>query len=82
MVLAEQGESVTGRELAAELMKNPDQEVELSIGNPKDTAYTNEIQKVELSEEGRLVVRGWVSSDNEGAFAPWAEEIRLDPIVD
>jgi len=53
-------------ELIAELQKgDPDAEVTLHIGGPKDSAMTNEILEVKGGE-----IRGWVSSDNEDAYLP------------
>ena len=59
-------------ELIAKLQAMPqDKEVQLSIGDPEDTAYTNEIQEVR-EHEGYVSVSGWCSSDNEEACAPWS----------
>lgn len=62
---------MTVEELIAELQKcNPAAKVSLSIGNPKDTAFTDEVSVRAGADE--VVVDGWVSSDNEEACAPWA----------
>jgi len=55
----------------------PDAEVELQIGDPNDTAYTNEIvnvgeQLVNGAKNGRVEIRGWISSDNDEAWSPWS----------
>jgi len=44
--------------------------VSLAVADPKDTAYTDEVTGVDLSKEGTVSVRGWVASDNDGAFSP------------
>lgn len=48
----------------------PEMEVQLSIGDAEDTAYTNEIQEVR-EHKAYVSINGWVSSDNEDACAPW-----------
>lgn len=61
------------KDAIAELMKaDPEAELTVSIGDPKDTAYTDDVS-LEVTAGGRAVqLRGWVASDNEEAFAPWA----------
>jgi hypothetical protein len=56
---------MTIAELIAELQKQPDQtvEVSLSIETPHGGAGTNEILEVRGGN-----IRGWVSSDNEEAY--------------
>jgi hypothetical protein len=64
---------MTVAELIAELQKqNPEATVSMSIGDPKDTAYTDDVS-VRATEDG-VKIDGWVSSDNEEAFAPWGRE--------
>jgi hypothetical protein len=64
---------MTVKQLMADLAKMPpDAKVRLSIGNPEDTAWTDEVQQVDILPGGKVTVRGWVSSDNDGAFAPWS----------
>lgn len=59
------------RDLIAKLKEMPeDKEVQLSIGDAEDTAFTNEIQEVR-EHEGYVSVNGWVASDNGAACAPW-----------
>jgi hypothetical protein len=58
--------------LAAFKGEDPKSLVRLSIGNPKDTCFTNEVTAVEV-EEGTCTIRGWVASDNEEACAPWSD---------
>jgi hypothetical protein len=58
--------------MIAVLQKLPqDKELQLSIGDSEDTAYTNEIQAVR-EHNGYVSLNGWVSSDNENACAPWS----------
>lgn len=70
---------MTVGELIKELQNlDPNAPVDVSIGNPKDSAYTNEVmvflRKVgEGVETPHVEIHGWVSSDNEDAFAPWAD---------
>jgi len=53
-------------ELISELQKvDPNAEVILRIGGPKDTAYTNEITGVHGG-----TISGWAASDNEEAWIP------------
>ena len=60
---------MTAAELIAALsLLPPETVISLDVGDPKDSAYTDEILSC---EDG--VIRGWISSDNEAAFAPWAE---------
>jgi len=64
---------MTVLELIARLQKlDPNLEVRLSIGNPKDTAFTNDVTDVEV-QGGSCTIEGWVASDNEEAWAPWSE---------
>ena len=52
--------------LIAELGKaDPESEVTMSIGNPKDTAYTDDVW-CEVTD-GKAKVVGWVASDNDAA---------------
>jgi hypothetical protein len=78
--VAEDWDTMTVKELIERLLQQPQSaKVRLSIANPKDTAYTNEI--IEISREkttGMVSIEGWVSFDNsEEAHAPWASE--FDP---
>lgn len=59
------------KEMIEALQKaDPEAEVTMSIGNPKDTAYTDDVS-CEVTAEGKAVqVRGWVASDNEEAWFP------------
>jgi hypothetical protein len=60
------------RDLIAKLKEMPeDKEVQLSIGDAEDTAYTNEIQEVR-EHAGYVSINGWVASDDETACAPWS----------
>lgn len=62
---------MTVGELIAELSKMPqDTLVEVSVSNPKDTAYSDDVS-VKLGEGG-VTLDGWVASDNDNACAPWA----------
>jgi hypothetical protein len=46
----------------------PTAQVTLHIGNPKDSAFTDEI---EVRQDGdKVEVYGWVASDNEEAYMP------------
>ncbi len=69
---------MTVKQLMDELAKMPpDAEVEIQIGDPNDTAYTNEVvhvgeQAVNGAKNGRVEIRGWVSSDSDEAFSPWS----------
>lgn len=61
---------MTVKELMAELKKaNPDAIVKLSIGNPKDSAFTDEIMRVTVNKAS-VEIDGWVASDNEEAYLP------------
>lgn len=63
---------MTVGELIEELSKMPkDAPVSVSVGDPKDTAFTDEVS-VRQGDGGQVVVDGWVSSDNENACAPWS----------
>lgn len=67
---------MTSHELARELLAGPDLPVQLSIANPKDTAYTRDVRVRLGSENGEATyvrIDGWVASDDEDAFAPWAD---------
>lgn len=58
------------KEMIAELQKaDPEAGLTMSIGNPKDTAYTDDIS-VNVSAQGECSIVGWVSSDNEEAWFP------------
>jgi hypothetical protein len=62
---------MTVAELIEELSRMPkDAPVRVSVGDPKDTAFTDDLS-VRLSD-GEVVVDGWVDSENENACAPWA----------
>jgi hypothetical protein len=66
------GGAMLVRDLIAALQKMPqDKEVQLSIGDAEDTAFTNELQEVR-EHEGYVSINGWVSSDNNNACAPWS----------
>ena len=59
-------------ELIAALRAYPPQaDVLLKIGDPQDTAFTNDVA-VEPIVNGTVTLAGWVSSDNEDACAPWS----------
>jgi hypothetical protein len=59
---------MTAAELIAKLQTLPPETVlELNIGDPNDSAYTDDF------DLDGTVLRGWVSSDNEDHFAPWAD---------
>ena len=60
---------MTKKELLAALAQYPDDhEIVVLIGDPKDTAFTNDVS---VDNVGRLV--GWVATDNDRAFAPWGD---------
>ena len=68
---------MTSHELARKLFDGPDLPVQLSISNPKATAYT---QTVTVIHDKTVVrVEGWVWSDDEDAFAPWGSIIDSIP---
>lgn len=62
---------MTVKELIAQLAAMPqDADVHLMVRDPKDAAFTDEVETTELVE-GRVIVNGWVASDNIFAYAPW-----------
>ncbi len=61
-------------ELIALLQNLPqDAEIELDIGNPKDSAWTDDVQEVKLDSKGKVRISGWVASDNKNAHMPGYE---------
>jgi hypothetical protein len=61
---------MTSHELARKLLELPDVPVRLSVADPKDAAYTDDVS-VKVKDK-RVVVAGWVSNDNPEACAPWS----------
>lgn len=73
--MSDKVDMLTVKELIEQLQTMPEgARIRLSVGNPKDSAYTNEIIEVTDDDDGSVTIRGWVSSDNDNAFAPWAPE--------
>ena len=64
--------------MIAELQKlDPNGTLVLSIGDADDTAFTRDVVAVEEEAEtaGKVVtIRGWVSSDDLDACAPWSDD--------
>ena len=64
-----QGGQMKVAELIAELRKaDPESEVTMMIGNPNDTAYTDDV-RCDVTD-GIVEIVGWVASDNDAAFFP------------
>ena len=63
---------MTSHELANKLLAGPDLPVELQIANAKDTAYTADVSEPKATTADVIAIRGWVNSDDERAYAPWA----------
>lgn len=49
---------------------DPAAKVVVSVADPKDTAYTDDVDAE--ARDGECRISGWVASDNEGACAPWS----------
>ena len=64
---------MTVAELVVELLKlDQTMRVSVSVGGPKDTAYTDDIVSVGETD-GEVEIRGWAASDNENAYLPGAD---------
>jgi hypothetical protein len=49
---------------------DPNSQVTMTIRDPKDAAFTDDVSVVFASDN--VTVVGWVASDNEEACAPWS----------
>ncbi len=63
---------MTVRELIEQLSNlNLDAIVTVSVGDPKDTAFSDDLSLRVDIEDSTVDIGGWVASDNENACAPW-----------
>jgi hypothetical protein len=66
---------MTSHELARALLNGPDLPVEVRVANAKDTAYSQDLAVNADASLEQVSITGWVFSDDEGAYAPWAPDV-------